>query len=188
MNSTNSIALMLLTLRYALARRVGWPGAVGVLLLGFTLLAALAIAPRWEKNAGEIKSQTRVALVDLNRARLEHRVQPKTSEQLRRFTAWFPTIDHNASDLRRLLEQAQLAKLDLTKGEYHVSDADGAAFVSYEVVLPVKASYDTLRSFIAGVLNAIPNASLAELHIERAAVNSTIQDARIHFTFVYRGV
>jgi len=184
MNRISSIALML---RYALARRVGWPGAVGVIMLGFTLLAALAIAPRWEKNAHEIKAQTRVALVDLNRARLEHRVQPKTSEQLLRFTAWFPTIDHNANDLRRLLEQAQLAKLDLVKGEYHMSDAQGAAFVSYEVVLPVKASYDTLRSFIAGVLNAIPNASLAELHIERAAVNSTIQDARIHFTFVYRG-
>ncbi len=184
MNRLSSMALML---RYALARRVGWPGGVGICLLGFTLFAALAVAPRLEKNAGEIKLQTGVALIDLNRARLEHRIQPKTSEQLVRFTAWFPTIDHNVGDLRQLMEQAQLAKLDLVKGEYRVSDAQGAAFVSYEVVLPVKASYDTLRSFIAGVLNAIPNASLAELHIERAAVNSTIQDARIHFTFVYRG-
>jgi hypothetical protein len=183
----NRMSSMALVLRYALVRRIGWPGAVGILMLVLTLFVALAIAPRWEKNAGEIKLQTGVALVDLNRARLEHRVQPKTSEQLRRFSAWFPTIDRNAGDLRRLMEQAQLAKLDLVKGEYRISDAQGAAFVSYEVVLPVKASYDTLRGFIAGVLNAIPNASLAELHIERTAVNSTIQDARIHFTFVYRG-
>ena len=42
-------------------------------------------------------------------------------------------------------------------------------------------------SAIAGVLNAIPNASLTELHIERAAVNNAVQDTRIHFTFVYRG-
>lgn len=184
MNRLSSIAL---TLRYALARRVGWPGIVGILLLGLTLVVALVVAPRWEKNAGEIKLQTGVALLDLTRARLEHRVLPKTSEQLDRFTAWFPTIDRNASDLRRLVEQAQLAKFDLVKGEYHISDSEGAAFVSYEVVLPVKASYGTVRSFIAGVLNAVPNASLAELHIERAAVNNTIQDTRIHFTFVYRG-
>lgn len=184
MNRMNSMALML---RYALARRFGWAGVAGMLMLGLTLFVALAVVPRWEKKADEIKLQTGVALVDLNRARLEHRVQPKTGEQLVRFTAWFPTIDRNAGDLRRLMEQAQLAKLDLVKGEYHISDSQGAAFVSYEVVLPVKASYDTLRSFIAGVLNVIPNASLAELHIERAAVNSTIQDARIHFTFVYRG-
>lgn len=183
----NRLSAMLLMLRYALARRVGWPGGVGFVLLGLTLFVALAVAPHWKKDAGEIKLQTGVALVDLNRARREHRVLPKTGEQLDRFTAWFPTIDRNAGDLRRLLEQAQLAKLDLVKGEYHISDAQGAAFVSYEVVLPVKASYETLRSFIAGVLNAVPNASLAELHIERAAVNSTIQDARIHFTFVYRG-
>lgn len=183
----NSINSTMLAMRYALVRRVGWPGMIGVLLLGLTLFCILALVPRWKKDASEIKLQNGAVLVDLNRARLEHRVQPKTSEQLSRFTAWFPTIDRNASDLRKLVEQAQLAKLDLAKGDYHISDTQGAAFVSYEVVLPVKASYDTLRSFIAGVLNAIPNASLAELHIERAAVNSTVQDARVHFTFVYRG-
>jgi hypothetical protein len=184
MNRLNAMALML---RYALARRVGLPGVVGIVLAGFTVFVILAVAPRWIKDAGEIKLQSGVALADLNRVRLAHRAVPKTSEQLDRFTALFPTIDRNAGDLRQLVEQARLAKFDLGKGEYHISDEQGAAFVSYEVVLPVKASYDTLRSFIAGVLNAIPNASLAELHIERAAVNGTIQDARIHFTFVYRG-
>ena len=183
----NRLSSLVLTLRYAFARRVGWLGLVGMLLIGIALLVALVVAPRWKKNASEIKLQSQVALLNLTRARLEHRILPKTSEQLDRFTASFPTIDHNASDLRRLVEQAQLANFDLVKGEYHISDSEGTGFVSYEVVLPVTASYGTVRRFIAGVLNAIPNASLAELHIERAAVNNTIQDTRIHFTFVYRG-
>jgi hypothetical protein len=183
----NRLRSLVLTLRYAFARRVGWPGLAGIFLIGLALLIVLVVAPRWKKNAGEIKLQSEVALLNLTRARLEHPILPKTSEQLDRFTASFPTIDRNASDLRRLVEQAQLANFDLVTGEYHVSDSEGTDFVSYEVVLPVTGSYGAVRRFIAGVLNAIPNASLAELHIERAAVNNTVQDTRIHFTFVYRG-
>jgi hypothetical protein len=183
----NRLSSLVLTLRYALARRIGWTGMAGILLIGLALFVALVLAPLWKRSAGEIKLQTGAALLDLTRARLEHRILPKTSEQLDRFTAAFPPISRNASDLRRLVEQAQLANFDLVKGEYHISESEGTGFVGYEVVLPVTASYGTVRRFIAGVLNAIPNASLAELHIQRAAVNNTVQDARIHFTFVYRG-
>jgi hypothetical protein len=184
----NRLSAMSLTIRYAFARHAGWPGAMGIFLIGFTLLAVFVVAPRWSADTAKIKLQAGSAMVDLNRTRGEHHTRPKTSEQLARFNSWFPWIDKNSGDLQRLVEQAQLVNLILNKGEYHIGGEQRSAFTNYEVVLSVKSDYDTIRRFVSGVLKAIPNASLAELHIERGAVTSTIQEARIHFTFVYRGV
>ncbi|MFC5473633.1 hypothetical protein [Paraherbaspirillum soli] len=184
MNNFNS---MQLTLRHELSRLLGLKGAIGAGLIALAILILLLIAPRLHKDARQTRLQTVAQLKAFNRDRLVHRSAPKSGEQLTQFNAWFPTINQNAGDLRRVLDQADQAKLVINKGDYQISSDVGMSFVKYEVVLPVKANYHTIRSFVAGVLNAVPHASLVELHMERPAANSDVLEARIHFTLFYRG-
>lgn len=185
----NQLALLFWMARREIARRLELTGLTGLVLLGLALFIMLVLSPRWQQATAEASLRKNLALGELDRVRLEQRPAPSTKDQLQRFTAWFPTIDQNAGDLRRVVEQAenQRAKIDLAKGEYQISSEPGAAFVKYEVVLPVKASYGTIRSFVAGVLNAVPHASLVELRLARQAASSKVLDARLHFVFIYRG-
>ena len=183
MNRLSSLAR---TLRHEAARRLGLAGSIGLLLAGAALPACLSVAPYLHRTAMEQQRQTASLLNDIERRRLIRHERPKSGEQLKQFTAWFPKIDQNADDLRRVTQQAAAAKVEIGKGEYQVSGESDAAFMNYEVVLPIHGNYDAIRSFVTGVLNSVPHASLAELQMQRPAATSKMVDARIHFTFVYR--
>ncbi|MDB5777422.1 MAG: putative transrane protein [Herbaspirillum sp.] len=177
----------LLTMRYELVRRLGLQGAIGLTLIALTLLILLLLAPHLRNEVLQTRSQTAMRLKAFNSDRLIHQRAPESVEQVAQFNAWFPAINRNAGDLRRVLEVADKVKLVINKGDYQISSDAGMSFVKYEVVLPVKADYGTIRNFVTGVLNAVPYASLVELHMERAAANNDVLDARIHFTLFYRG-
>ncbi|MDY7545095.1 hypothetical protein QN360_05760 [Glaciimonas sp. CA11.2] len=182
-----NISSALVTANYALTRRLGMKGLIGLVLIIFTLLAVLVVTPRLQQTTRRLQLQTAVQQKALNRDRRIKKVAPKSIDQLAQFNDWFPTINQNAGDLRRVLDEASKAKLDINKGDYQISTEASTEFIKYEIVFPVKANYSTLRSFVAGVLNAVPNASLAELHMERPAASNDMLDARIHFTLFYRG-
>jgi len=86
-----------------------------------------------------------------------------------------------------MFDTAQKHRIELTKGEYALAHAaDSSRLQRFEVVLPIKERYATIKVFVAEVLKAVPHASLAELRIERSAVNVEELDARVHFTLFYR--
>jgi hypothetical protein len=176
-----------LTLRHETRRCIGNAGALGLALLALALFTFLSLARGWRDDASDLNFESRRLMREFERNQMALRRAPKLDEQIKNFTAWFPDMSGNAADLRLIVEQAGKAALELDKGEYQVSTAAGSSFVNYEVVLPVKANYAGIRSFIAGVLNAVPHASLAELRMERPSANSDVLDARVHFTLVYRG-
>lgn len=176
-----------LAMRHRIRRSVGFSGALGLILLAFALLAALPQASGWREDTRQLSRQTQRLRSEFQRDRMLLQLSPNLDEQIRSFTAWFPDMRRNAEDLRLVAEQAGKAKLELDKGEYRLSRAPGSSFLNYEVVLPVKANYAGVRAFIAGVLNAVPHASLSELRMERPSAGSDVLDARVHFTFVYRG-
>lgn len=178
----------LLTIRHELIRRLGLKGVLGLAFIVLTVLILLLIAPRLQKEAMQTRLQTAAQLKALNSDRQVRQKMPETGDQIAQFNAWFPAIGRNAEDLRRILEVADRVKLVINKGDYQISGDTGMAFVKYEVVLPVKANYGTIRNFVAGVLNTVPYASLVELRMERPAANNDELDARIHFTLFYRGI
>lgn len=176
-----------LSLRHRIRRSIGLSGALGILLMAFALLAALPPASGWRAETQELSRRTQRLQHEFERDRILLQLSPNLDEQIKNFTAWFPDMRRNADDLRLVAEQAGKAKLELDKGEYRLTRAAGSSFVNYEVVLPVKGDYAGVRGFIAGVLNAVPHASLSELRMERPSAGSDMLDARVHFTFVYRG-
>lgn len=176
-----------LGLRQEVRSQIGVTGMLGGAALTVALLGLALPVSDWRDDTRTLQQDTRRLMRELERNQSRQARTLGLNEQLKRFNAWFPGIDRNADDLRLISEQAELAGLELDKGEYQVSSAAGATFVNFEAELPVKAEYAAVRSFIGGVLSAVPNASLSELRIERPSANSKVLDARVHFTLVYRG-
>jgi hypothetical protein len=96
------------------------------------------------------------------------------------------TFDESGNDISIILARAQEMHLTLGSAHYQVAAETSSRFKHYQVLLPVKDQYVTIRRFIAAVLNSVPNAALQEIHVERPAVGDNTLDARIRFDLIYR--
>lgn len=171
--------------RYLL-ERFGTFGLVGI---GLLLLAlGLAVyAPQMAREAEDLRGQVDRTRGRLDNVRRDLAQRPGPAQRAAQLRESFPTIDHAAADLRVMFDAAQKNRVELAKGEYALAQTEDASRLRrFEVTLPVKERYVTIKSFVADVLNAVPHASLAELRIERSATNVDQLDARVHFTLFYR--
>ena len=164
-------------------------GVIGLIGVGLLLLAAsLALyAPPLEREAEELRASAERTRGHLEEARRRRLLQPEASQQAAMLREWIPTLDRANADLRLVFDAATRSHISLTKGEYALLNADDASELRrFEVVLPVRDRYVTIKAFVAEVLKAVPNASLAELRIERTAANVEVLDARIRFRLFYK--
>ena len=164
-------------------------GVVGMIGMGLLLLAAVLglYAPPLARQAEELRASADRTRELLEVARQRATLRPETSQQATSLREWVPTVDRANADLRAIFEAAQKSHVQLAKGEYALAAADDASQMRrFEVVLPVKERYVTIKAFVAEVLQAIPHASLAELRIERPAANVEVLDARIRFRLYYK--
>lgn len=164
-------------------------GAFGLAGIGLLVLACgLALyAPRLSSEAEDLRAEAermRGRLDDVRRDLSQRPGSPQRAAELRES---FPTVDHATADLRSIFDTARTNRIDLVRGDYALSSAeDSSRLRRFEVTLPLRERYVTIKSFVAGVLNAVPHASLAELRLERSATNVDQIDARVHFTLFYR--
>jgi hypothetical protein len=176
---------VLLSLWNRLHRRVGpyQLAALSLLLLSL-LLATWALELDRQSNAMRGSLQVKRA-ARLTRPEPMRRQMPIV-EQVDEFVAGFPPILSNASDLEQVFLSASHYKLQLTKGEYKYKQVANEPLVSYTATFPLHADYGSIRDFSADVLQALPNASMEELHMVRSSADSIMLEAVIRFTFVYR--
>jgi len=186
MNRTLDWRRTLRRLGRGLNDRIGVVGLIGVGLL--VLAAVLGLyAPPLAREAQELHVSADRAREQLEEARRRLSLRPDAAQQTARLNDWIPPMDRANADLRLMFEAAQKSRIELGKGEYALANADDAGRLRrFEVVLPVRERYVTIKTFVAEVLQALPNASLAELHIERAAANVEVLDARIRFRLFYK--
>lgn len=174
-----------LTLRFELTRRFGLAGLVGVVLL----CAALVVV----NSTVRMRNDTRELS---NSARLMHAAkQPHVTDaagpgtdaaMLDTLPDLFPRFAHSADDIAVILAHARDSNLAIGSADYLVVADSGGRYVRYQMLLPVKDQYGTIRRFLASVLNGVPNAALREIHVERPAVDGNVLDARVRFELVYR--
>jgi len=174
-------------LAHRLHVRLGANGLIGV-AMAVVAVAGLAYALRTQHEAADLQQQAEAARA---RAAQMATVAPvevvPAGERLTRFQNWFPTADTSTADLRKIFKAAQASHLTLSRGEYSLTSIDGSGGLQkFDVILPVKEHYGSVKSFVADVLNELPHASLAELRVERPASAADELDTRVHFTLYYR--
>ena len=159
---------------------LGTAGAIG-LLLSVLAVGAFWWAPKLAEDATVLHEKYEVEGVRL-RDRLNRREQDPATV-LREFHDGFPESTQYLTDLRAIFRIARERGVILARGDYASARKAEASLTTFDVVLPVKANYATLRAFVASVLNALPHASLVELRLER---EGNQLNARVHLTLYYR--
>lgn len=173
------------TAQFELWRLLGWPGLVGAAVLAFAILAFGAVPALNADTRG-----VRESIVLARAEKLAHPAGRKPVDDRADLLAALPNLlppfARNGEDVAMILAQAHAANLTLGSAQYQVSADRSGPFTTYQVLLPVKDRYVTIRRFVALVLNSLPNAALQEIHVERPAVNSDVLEARIRFDLIYR--
>jgi hypothetical protein len=164
-------------------------GPLGLTGIGLLVLAlGLGVYAPWLKNEAEdLRGEADRMRGRLDDARRDLALRPGSPQRAAELRESFPSVDQTTADLRAIFEAAQKSRIDLVKGEYALATADDATRLRrFDVTLPIRERYVTIKSFIAGVLNSVPHASLAELRLERSTSSVDQIDARVHFTLFYR--
>jgi hypothetical protein len=167
-----------------LHRRLGWSGLAGLAALALALSAAWA-ARQSADEARQLRTRAGQAQAAGTRP-----VVPADTPELRaaRMAQALPPYSSHTADLRRIFAAAQAQHIVLAHGEYASAAVEGAPGLrKLDVVLPLAERYPQVRGFVDTVLNALPNAALAELHAERPASALDVLETRLHLVLYYRG-
>ena len=158
-------------------------------LLAVALLLAAAAVLAWTQELDRQSEALRVALATRRGAQPASPApvrQMPVGEQVEAFVDALPPLQASATDLEQVFHSASAHNLQLPKGEYKFKQSPNAPLLSYTATFPVHADYGSIRDFCADVLRALPNASMEELRMARSSADSTVLEAVVRFTFVYR--
>ena len=89
--------------------------------------------------------------------------------------------------LKTLFDIAQKNGMRLGSANYRFAADPHGRFSTWQIVLPVKATYPQARQFIEQFLLAIPFASLDDLRFKRDAIGSPMLEVRLQFSLYLSG-
>src|SRR5262249_2272198 len=84
--------------------------------------------------------------------------------------------------LRAVFDAAAAESLVIETGEYRFAREPGSKLVRYQMTLPVRGSYVSIRRFVVRALNEVPGLALDNLDLRRESVASRSVEARVLFT------
>lgn len=163
-------------------RRLGWPVALGA--------AALALAALALQQSGVLLERQQVLARQLAAAaKLAATPAPALADDadgIAAFYAYLPAHDSIPDQLKDLVEVARNSGVTLAKAEYKPQIENNAAFLRYQITLPVKAEYANVQSFIIGALKALPTLTLESVLFKREQIEAGEVEARIQFVLLVK--
>ena len=169
-------------LRWWWDRRLGWPGAVALVILVGTALIGGALRPWVETQRRELL-RAHVARLDAA-ARSPGNAARSTRDPRDTLRDSLPTLDQRGRVIADFLAVAGRAKVPLAQAEYAVEDQE-PALSRLRVSVPVSDSYARVRALIAAELDQLPNAALDKLEMESAG-DGALLDSRLQFSLWFR--
>ncbi|HAT32027.1 MAG TPA: hypothetical protein DCW29_14575 [Janthinobacterium sp.] len=163
-------------------RRGGWTAAAGLAALALALLAqqqSQGLLARQRLVAGELAAAVRLAA-------LPAPALPDEADGMAAFYAYLPAHDAIPERLKDLVEVAQKSGVTLIKAEYKPQQENNAAFLRYQITLPVKAEYANIQTFLVNALQALPTLTLESVIFKREQIESAEVEARIQFVLLVK--
>lgn len=160
--------------------RLGWPGAMGTAGLAMCLaLFFSTVQPARERldlaRHSAVSLQTRIAQAGQTS---KDRARP-LDEQLAAFYQAFPG-EHEATDwIGNIAAIAQRDGLTLQQAEYKAERDKSGKLTRFQMSLPLKGEYQTIRRFLSELRADIPIVSLEQVQFERQKVGDPLVDAKV---------
>lgn len=178
-------------LRLPLFRResvqLGLPGALGVAGLAMCLaLYFSTVQPAQQRrDAARVSASSLQKRIAQTRPDSIDSVRP-LDEQLADFYGIFPK-EHDATDsVGKIAAIAQRNGLLVQQAEYKVERDRNGKLTRFQISLPLKGEYQTLRRFLSDLHAEIPILSLEQVQFERQKIGDPIVDAKIRLV-IYLG-
>lgn len=163
--------------------RLGWGAAVGACALAAAALCAWQ-SQRLDARQHELAQQigaARTAKPAQQRVAL-----PDGARRVAAFYAYLPAHDTIPDLLKQLVDVATSNGVVLAKADYKAQAEDGAAFMRYQITLPIKADYAKVQAFIVGALRDMPALTLDSVTFKREQIDTGEVEARVHFNLLVR--
>lgn len=152
----------------------GLPGLLGAaMMVAAVLLQFMLVQPvsadidRRQAALAELRSQPAIA------------PQAAPEQQLAGFYGTFPQPQALSQQLRTLHEVTESHQLFMGKVDYKLSDVGGTPLKRYAVSYSLVTDYPSLRVYLAEVLQALPNAALEDIELERFSEGAQMLEARL---------
>lgn len=177
--------LGMLTLQARLALiRFGWSRSIAAALSVAGLLAWAWGMPQLHKQQN-IQQQNWLLTQQgrqAEEANLPAERQTTDEENFKHFANVLGDPLDTEKQVKTLFALARKTGLSLSKAEYKLADDKNGHYRTYQILLPVKGSYSSIRHFCEASLLAIPFASLDEMGFKRESIASRTLEARLRFT------
>jgi len=169
-----------------IARRAGWPGALGLGLIALALAYGHLVNGVTRRQIAQIAEQQR-SLRALA-ARPASRALP-AREQLERFYGRFPG-GHAMQDVLRdvlvgLHESAAKHGLSVLRADYRDSAEPGTPLRRVRVHIPARGSYAVVRAWLDDVVATLPQVAIEGLELRRADPGDEVE-AQVRFIVLVR--
>ena len=165
-------------------RTLGCPSAIGAACLAlavFALLQGEALSAHQPRVRAQLAAAAKQAALPQAPVTLD-----ADADSLAAFHAYLPAHDSIPEQLKALLEVAQQSGVTLAKADYKPQEDGNAAFLRYQITLPVRAEYAQLQAFIVDALQTLPTLTLDSVLFKREQIEAGEIDARIQFILLVK--
>lgn len=168
-----------------LIRKLGWSGALGIVLLLAALASEIAMTAR---NAAE-----RSALI-ARKLQLQHPVQPGNGviapprTKAEKFYARFPDQKALPQSLAKLAEIAEANSIQVSRTEYRTSNQPGTQLLRVSLTLPLQSNYADLHAWLEETLVSMPEVALESISIRRVEAGADLVEGEVRFAVFARRI
>ena len=169
-------------MRFQLYRH-GWPALLGaVFVLCAVGLYFLGVQESRDRTA-ELRAEASVRL-----QRQVERPDPGAAEKQRLIAFYdsFPPTQGMLDVIKTIHSRATENGVKLATGSYRLVRDGDAKLQRYQIILPARASYANVHSWLADVMNAVPTVALNDISLQRDDVGSDSVEANVQLTLFLR--
>jgi HAMP domain-containing protein len=170
--------------RWRWQRQMGWPGAIALALLLAALLLAAWVSPTIEVSRSELLRQ-QVARIEANGKFAAATTPPPTRDPRDAARDALPSLRQRGQSVAELLNLLGTSKAVAEQAEYANEEME-PGLERLRIVLPVEGSYREVRQLVVGVLNAMPNAALDSMQLERASDTDDALTGKLRLSLFFR--
>lgn len=164
---------------------LGWPAIAALAVAIFTAGVQFGLARPAQHELSSLQHSVAALRSQLALSGASVRQNPRV--QLVRFYQSFPPGGSVPDSLELIYAIARANHLELTEGDYRISQRKHGQLSEYQLTLPIKGSYPSIRDFLNTVLSQLPSASLDNVAFERPKIGEPAVQVTVHLTLYLRG-
>lgn len=163
---------------------IGWPGGVGVALMGAALILVMTLAlPARNENASlnnEIRQTEPLLRQPSNVSSVT-----ETRQRLGDFIGALPRHDEINNALDLLHDLADRHHLSLKNSEYRPAQNKTGDIRRMRITVKTEGSYSDLRGFLREIPQELPALTIEQLSLTRQRISDTKLETVVEFTLFY---